>query len=59
LLWVPILFSTGGVFKIPLELALISFPTIWLARKNWNWFVSASIYRPTWLVLLSCSIHCW
>jgi hypothetical protein len=47
LLWVPIFFSTGGVFKIPLKLALISFPTIWLARKNWNWFVSASFYRPT------------
>jgi len=68
LLWVPTSFSTGGVFKTPSELATTSLPSIWLARKDWYWVVSASIYRLIWLVflfssapsiILSCHFYCW
>lgn len=55
LLWVPTSFSTGGVFKTPSELATTFLPSIWLARKDWYWVVSASIYRLIWLVFLFCS----
>jgi hypothetical protein len=48
-------FLLVGVFKTPSELATTFLPSIWLARKDWYWVVSASIYRLIWLVFLFCS----